>query len=85
MARITCGIGFAASCPSGPGLGRAAGREDKDWLTYLIDGFIDDDHRLRPLIRTIATSPNFYAVRPGSVGQAPEQQVVQIDNSEHRS
>ncbi len=67
------------------GLGRAAGREDKDWLTYLIDGFIDDDHRLRPLIRTIATSPNFYAVRPGSVGQAPAQQVVQIDNSEHRS
>ena len=43
-------------------LGRSGRREDKDWLSFLIEQFADDGYRLQPLMRSIAASPNFLAV-----------------------
>jgi hypothetical protein len=46
------------------GLGRSVRREDKPWLEFLIEQFKDDGYRLRPLIRSIVSSSNFFAVSP---------------------
>ena len=36
------------------------------WLNYLGRRFQDSDYKLKPLLRTIAESPNFYALAPPS-------------------
>ena len=45
-------------------LARTVKRKDKPWLEFLSEGFADRGYRLKPLMRSIATSNNFFAVAP---------------------
>lgn len=48
------------------GLGRAPGRSEHEWLEYLAREFEEADYRFLPLLRSIVSSENFYAVKaPG--------------------
>ncbi len=51
-------------------LGRSPGHDDKAWLNFLVDRFGADGYRLRPLMRSIVTSNNFFRVIPPTDGQA---------------
>jgi hypothetical protein len=45
------------------GLGRAPGRAEHEWLEYLAREFEEADYRFLPLLRSIVSSDNFYAVQ----------------------
>ncbi len=47
------------------------GADEKPWLKFLDEEFADTGYRLRPLLRLIATSSNFFAVTdPGQAESA---------------
>ena len=43
-------------------LAHAPGADEKPWVKFLDEEFADTGYRLRPLLRLIATSRNFFAV-----------------------
>jgi hypothetical protein len=53
---------------------RPVERSEREWLAWLEQGFADDDYRLRPLLRRIATSEALYAV--GGKSAMPATQTV---------
>lgn len=56
------------------GLARQPSREEKDWISFLLRKFAEDGYRFRPLLRSVAASPNFFAVTaPGQRGDAETQ------------
>lgn len=53
------------------GLGRSPGRPEHEWLSYLSQEFAKNGYRLRPLLRSIVGSDNFFAVKtPDSLAVA---------------
>ena len=56
-------------------LARPAGREDKPWLKFLNDRFSDQDYQLKPLMRSLASSKNFFAVTAPAEGDKAETQM----------
>jgi hypothetical protein len=59
-------------------LGRSGRREDKAWLSFLIERFEKDGYRLQPLMRSIAASPNFIAVVGAADGESGETQMGRL-------
>lgn len=44
------------------GLARETGREERDWIGFLVDQFAENGYRYKTLLRTVAASENFFAV-----------------------
>ncbi len=64
------------------GTARAAGGGDRAWVSYLIQKFADDGYRFRTLLRSIATSKNFYTVdAPTSAEDSITQTKVETANA----
>ena len=56
------------------GLARAPDRDTKEWISFLMREFEDGGYRFKPLLRTVATSDNFFAVTaPPREGNAQTQ------------
>ena len=56
------------------GVTHAPGTDEKPWLKFLDEEFADSGYRLRPLLRLIATSRNFFAVTaPQDPGHAESE------------
>jgi len=50
------------------GLGRSLGPEERGWFDHLLNEFEQEEFRLKPLVRSIVTSDNFFVVKsPPSV------------------
>lgn len=61
------------------GLARQPSREEKDWLSFLLQKFVEEGYRFKPLLRSVAASPNFFAVTaPEQEGGSAETQVGTI-------
>jgi hypothetical protein len=63
------------------GLARQPSREEKDWISFLLQEFSEDGYRFKPLLRSVAASPNFFAVSPPAQEGGPETQVGTLLNS----
>ena len=66
--------------------GRPARREDTAWVNRLNRRFEKTDHRIKPLLREIALSPEFFAVAPEQAGpEADQEQASHPSQTEKKS
>ena len=54
-------------------VGRVPGTADKEWVEYLKDRFASDGHKVPALMKRIALSDGFYAVKLDSDAQSVKE------------
>ncbi|MEQ8507829.1 MAG: DUF1592 domain-containing protein [Rhodospirillaceae bacterium] len=57
------------------GLARKPGPEEKDWLSFLMNQFAESGYRFKPLLHSVASSENFFAVTAPQLESSAETQV----------
>ena len=67
------------------GLGRSLGPEERGWFDHLLREFENENFRLKPLVQSIVTSDNFFAVTVPDTGSASGTKVGRSELSDRRS
>jgi hypothetical protein len=67
------------------GLGRELGKEERVWFDYVLQKFEQNGYRFKPLMRSIATSDNFFAVQAPTPPSAMDARAGAVNTAEKRS
>ncbi len=62
-------------------LARETGREEREWVGFLVDQFAENGYRYKELLRMVAASENFFAVTAPSQGDTVGTQVGSLATS----
>lgn len=63
------------------GLARKPNREEREWVDYLVEQFVEGGYRFKPLLHSVAASENFFAVAAPQQERGAETRVGTLNTS----